>query len=58
MRTSVGRVGSKLTVPMYRTALPDLRMEVEDQIADGDKGGTRWTAIGTHDGDLARPSGL
>jgi steroid delta-isomerase-like uncharacterized protein len=47
-----GPEGSKLTIAMYREAFPDLRMKVEDQIAVGDKVVTRWTAIGTHDGDL------
>jgi steroid delta-isomerase-like uncharacterized protein len=47
-----GPEGSKLTISMYRAAFPDLRMKVEDQIAEGDKVVTRWTAIGTHDGDL------
>jgi steroid delta-isomerase-like uncharacterized protein len=47
-----GPEGSKRTISMYRTAFPDLRMKVEDQIAEGDKVVTRWTAIGTHGGDL------
>src|SRR5690242_10310922 len=33
-------------------ALPDLRHTIEDQIAEGDKVVTRWTARGTHRGDL------
>jgi steroid delta-isomerase-like uncharacterized protein len=37
---------------MYRAAFPDLKITVEDQIAEGDKVVTRWTAEGTHDGDL------
>jgi steroid delta-isomerase-like uncharacterized protein len=47
-----GPEGSKRTISMYRAAFPDLRMVVEDQIAEDDKVVTRWTAIGTHDGDL------
>jgi steroid delta-isomerase-like uncharacterized protein len=47
-----GPEGSKRTISMYRAAFPDLRMVVEDQIAEGDKVVTRWTAIGTHEGDL------
>jgi steroid delta-isomerase-like uncharacterized protein len=47
-----GPEGSRLTISMYRAAFPDLRITVEDQIAEGDKVVTRWTAIGTHDGDL------
>ncbi len=33
-------------------AFPDLRMDAEDVIAEGDKVVQRWTATGTHDGDL------
>ncbi len=47
-----GPEGSKRTISMYRTAFPDLRITVEDQIAEGDKVVTRWVAIGTHEGDL------
>ena len=36
----------------YRAAFPDVRSEVEDQIAEGDKVVTRWTSRGTHEGDL------
>ena len=37
---------------MYRTAFPDLRIAVEDTIAEGDKVVARWRAWGTHKGDL------
>ncbi len=39
-------------VSKYRSAFPDLHVEVEDQVAEGDKVSTRWTATGTHEGDL------
>lgn len=42
----------KQFVRMYRTAFPDLELTVEDQIAEGDKVVTRFTARGTHRGDL------
>jgi len=48
----VGRGHLKETVLVYRTAFPDLRMSFEDQIADGDRVVTRWTASGTHLGEL------
>jgi len=48
----VGRGHLKDTVLVYRTAFPDLRMSFEDQIADGDRVVTRWTASGTHLGEL------
>ena len=38
---------------MYLTAFPDLRMTIDDLIAEGDKVVTRWTGRGTHRGDLA-----
>jgi predicted ester cyclase len=37
---------------MYRSALPDLRVPIEDLIAEGDMVVTRWTARGTHQGEL------
>ncbi len=37
---------------MLRAAFPDLRYTVEDQIAEGDKVATRYTASGTHRGEL------
>ena len=33
-------------------AFPDARVTVEDQVAEGDKVVNRWTATGTHTGDL------
>lgn len=36
-----------------RGAFPDLRYAIEDQIAEGDKVVTRWTARGTHQGSYA-----
>lgn len=42
----------KQFVQMYRTAFPDLELTVEDQIAEGDRVVTRFTARGTHGGDL------
>jgi steroid delta-isomerase-like uncharacterized protein len=39
-------------VSSYRAAFSDARISVDDQIAEGDKVATRWTARGTHDGEL------
>ena len=36
----------------YRAAFPDLRYTVEDQLAEGDMVASRWTARGTHRGEL------
>ena len=35
-----------------RTALPDTHVTIEDQIAEGDQVVTRWTARGTHTGEV------
>ena len=47
-----GRDGFKQLLTMYRTAFPDCAMTVEEQIAEGDRIVTRWTARGTHRGEL------
>ncbi len=47
-----GPEGIKRFYGMLRTAFPDLRFTVEDQIAEGDRVVTRWTATGTHDGEF------
>jgi len=35
-----------------RDSFPNLQVTVEDQIAEGDKVATRWTARGTHEGQF------
>jgi predicted ester cyclase len=47
-----GPEGFKQYATMNRTAFPDLRMTTEDTVAEGDKVVNRWTARGTHKGDL------
>lgn len=47
-----GPTGSKQFASMLRTGFPDLRVTIEDQIAEGDKVMTRWTARGTHSGEF------
>jgi steroid delta-isomerase-like uncharacterized protein len=37
---------------MYRTAFPDARMTIKEQVAEGDTVVTRWTGNGTHRGEL------
>ncbi len=47
-----GPEGVKAQAAMYKAAFPDVSMTVEDQVAEGDKVVTRWTAKGTHEGEL------
>ena len=49
---SVGIEAAKASVMVYRDAFPDLKITIEEQIAEGDKVVTRWSARGTHQGDL------
>jgi steroid delta-isomerase-like uncharacterized protein len=39
-------------VDMFRSGMPDLRVVIEDMIAEGDKVATRYTLEGTHEGEL------
>ena len=49
----------KQLATMYRAAFPDMEMTIEDMVAEGDRVVTRWTARGTHEGELmgVPPSG-
>lgn len=47
-----GRDAYRQFVVEMRSAFPDLRITVEDQIAEGDKVVTRWRARGTHAGPI------
>ena len=47
-----GAEGLKEAAGGYRAAFPDLTIVVEDVIAEGDLVAVRWTARGTHQGDL------
>jgi predicted ester cyclase len=39
-------------IEYFRNAIPDLTYTVEDQVAEGDKVVTRYTASGTHQGEF------
>ena len=47
-----GREGYRQYYSALRTAFPDLRATVEDQIAEGDRVVTRWTCRATHSGEF------
>jgi len=51
-RDVYGPEGVKKYVAAYRSAFPDARFAVEDQIAEGDTVVSRWTARGTHRGEF------
>jgi predicted ester cyclase len=40
-----------------RTAIPDLQVILQDQVAQGDRVASRWTGRGTHSGQLMLPTG-
>src|SRR5918994_917492 len=44
--------GVRQNIDGYRSAFPDLKITIEEQIAEGDLVATRWTATGTHKGEL------
>lgn len=47
-----GREGYKGIVMTYRSAFPDMKLIIDEQIAEGDVVVTRWRAEGTHRGEL------
>ena len=47
-----GPEGFRQFVQIYRGAFPDVRITIEDLIAEGDKVVSRWTATGTHKGQF------
>jgi predicted ester cyclase len=47
-----GAEGVREVVNMFRSAMPDLKVVVEDMIAEGDKVVVRYTLEGTHEGEL------
>jgi steroid delta-isomerase-like uncharacterized protein len=47
-----GPESEKKRATLYRTAFPDVRLTIEDIIAEGETVMTRWSCRGTHKGDL------
>ena len=54
-----GPEGVKEVVSMFHSGMPDLRVVIEDMIAEGDKVATRYALEGSHKGELfgATPTG-
>jgi steroid delta-isomerase-like uncharacterized protein len=48
----IGPDAAKASIRGYRTAFPDLRITIEEQIADDQAVATRWSAKGTQEGEL------
>ena len=47
-----GHDGYKQFFTLYHTAFPDTHLGIEDLVAEGDRAVVRWTATGTHRGEL------
>jgi predicted ester cyclase len=47
-----GFEGRKIFYSAFLSAFPDLHVHIEDSFAEGDRLVTRWSAHGTHDGEL------
>ncbi len=48
-----GPESEKKRATLYRTAFPDLRLTIEEIIAEGETVMARWSCRGTHKGDLS-----
>jgi steroid delta-isomerase-like uncharacterized protein len=48
-----GPESEKKRATLYRTAFPDIRLNIEDIIAEGETVMARWSCRGTHKGDLS-----
>lgn len=52
-----GTAGAEALAHTYHTASSDIHYTVEDQIVEGDRVVTRWTARGTHTGNFLNAPG-
>src|SRR5689334_13705340 len=50
--TPPGRDGIRYALSSFRTAFPDIKVSVQDEIAEGEKVAIRYTVSGTQLGDL------
>jgi predicted ester cyclase len=53
-----GQEGIAQSVAMYRALFPDLRIDVVDQVSEGDRVVSRWWLEGTHRGRRAMLPGI
>jgi len=54
----IRRFIEEVGIRSYRAAAPDLRVTIDDMIAEGDKVALRWTTHGTERGPLRTPLGI
>lgn len=47
-----GREGRKLFAQVFFAAFPDIHIHIDDLLAEGDRTVLRWSAHGTHKGEL------
>ena len=52
------RAAREQAIRNYREAAPDLRVTIDDMVAEGDKVALRWTTHGTERGSLRTPLGV
>ena len=55
---SRGQEGMARSVALYRALFPDLRIDVGEQVSDGDRVVSRWTLQGTHRGRRVTLGGI
>lgn len=53
-----GTEGAQKSVALYLELFPDLRLEVDEQVTEGDRVVSRWTLTGTHRGRAVRLWGI
>jgi predicted ester cyclase len=53
-----GQEGIARSVALYRALFPDLRIDVVDQVGEGDRIVSRWTLEGTHRGRRVTLAGI
>jgi predicted ester cyclase len=53
-----GQDGITRSVALYRAIFPDLRIDVLDQVSEGDRVVSRWTLQGTHRGSRVTLPGI
>jgi predicted ester cyclase len=47
-----GPEGARQFIGLLREGFPDIRFVADDMVAEGDLVATRWTSVGTHEGEF------